>query len=817
QAADLTITPATVTITADAQTKVYGDTDPALTYTVSGLKGTDTLTGSLVREAGEAVGTYEIQQGSVAAPTDYTLVYQAADLTITPATVTITADAQTKVYGDADPALTYTVSGLKGTDTLTGSLVREAGESIGTYEIQQGSVAASTDYTIVYEAADLEITPAVLTITATPKTKNYGATDPVLTYEVSGLQRGEQAMQVLTGQLVRQVGEAVGTYAIEQGSLVATANYTLVYEEADFVISPIELVIYPQQNQEKEYGTDDPALVFTVIGLSNGDTIATALRGTLGRSTGENVGRYRYTLGSLESIGNNYVLRLDTEGRFEITPAPIAIVVETGQYKRHGQTDPVLRYAIQGLRRGDYPANIMTGQLKREPGEDVGQYAIIQGSLASRANYIIRSFTTASFEIKRGEIQGLSLPSKTVVYDGEAQYLQVEGPLGTGATVAYENNGQTQVGRYTVVATITDEPNYEPLRLLGTLTITPAEQHIRFGAISTVVLEDTPSLPLQAVASSGLAVTYTIEDPAEQALAEVDAAGVIHFLKPGVVTVTAHQEGNANYKAAVPVSQTIEVTSRDASIWDLLVDGVSHGKIEGVVELVLDCSTPQEEVVLEIITQVGAVVKPSNYIVIPVTTYGIHEQVIEVESANGQVTTTYIIRIDKRMPTEHIVFQKYDKVLLVNNNKQTNGGYAFSGYEWFKNGLSLGKKQFYAEQGDAGTTLDVDAEYLVELTLHNGQKIRSCPIFIQGKTTAGWTVYPNPVQKSAWLYVRLEEEARQEATTYKIYNITGQLIKSGALDKGKMGIEIPPTVAAGSYYLILKIAGKQQGIQFIVQ
>ncbi|MBB1150545.1 fibronectin type III domain-containing protein [Myroides sp. NP-2] len=813
QAADLDITPATVTITAEAKTKVYGDTDPLLTYTVNGLKGTDTLTGSLVREGGETVGTYEIQQGSVAASTDYTLVYQAADLDITPATVTITAEAKTKVYGDIDPILTYTVRGLKGTDTLTGSLVREVGEAVGTYEIQQGSVAATTDYTVAYQAADLTITPATVTITAEAKTKVYGDTDPLLTYTVRGL----KGTDTLTGSLVREVGEAVGTYEIQQGSLAASTDYTLVYQAADLTIFPIELVIYPQQNQEKEYGTDDPTLAFTVEGLRNGDTIATALRGALGRSTSENVGRYRYTLGSLESIANNYVLRLNTEERFEITPAPVAIVVEIGQYKHYGQADPVLRYEIQGLRRGDYPANTMTGQLKREPGEEVGQYTIVQGSLAPRSNYTIRSFTTASFEIKRGEIQGLILPSKTVVYDGEPQYLQVEGPLSLGAVVTYENNEQTQVGRYTVVATITDEPNYEPLRLVGTLTITPAEQHIRFGAVSTVVLEDTPSLPLQAVASSGLAVTYTIDDPAEQALAQVDAAGVIHFLQPGVVTVTAHQEGNANYKAAAPVSQTIEISSRDASIWNLLVDGVSHGKIEKVVELVLDCSTPQEEVVLEIITQVGAVVSPSNYITVPVTTYGIHEQVIVVQSANGQVTTTYTIRIDKRIPTERIVFQKYDKVLLVNNNKQTNGGYVFSGYEWFKNGMSLGKKQFYAEQGDAGTTLDVDAEYLVELTLHNGQKIRSCPIFIQGKTTENWAVYPNPVQKSAWLYVRLEEEARQEATTYKIYNITGQLIKSGALDKGKMGIEIPSTVAAGSYYLVLNRAGKQQGIQFIVQ
>ncbi len=53
------------------------------------------------------------------------------------------ADAKTKVYGDADPALTYQVSGLKNGDTAGavlngGSLSRVAGENVGVYGINQG-------------------------------------------------------------------------------------------------------------------------------------------------------------------------------------------------------------------------------------------------------------------------------------------------------------------------------------------------------------------------------------------------------------------------------------------------------------------------------------------------------------------------------------------------------------------------------------------------------------------------------------------------------------------------------------------------------
>ncbi|MGG5578746.1 MBG domain-containing protein, partial [Myroides sp. C15-4] len=324
EAADLTITPATVTITAEAKTKVYGDTDPVLTYTVSGLKGTDTLTGSLVRQVGEAVGTYEIQQGSLAASTDYTLVYQAADLEITPATVTVTAEAKTKVYGETDPALTYMVSGLKGTDTLTGSLVREVGEAVGTYEIQQGSLAATTDYTLVYQAADLEITPATVTITADAQTKVYGDTDPALTYMVSGL----KGTDTLTGSLVREVGEAVGTYEIQQGSLAASTDYTLVYQAADLVITPATVTITADA-QTKVYGDTDPALTYTVSGLKGTDT----LTGSLVREAGEAVGTYEIQQGSV-AAPTDYTLVYQAAD-LTITPATVTITADA-QTKVYG-------------------------------------------------------------------------------------------------------------------------------------------------------------------------------------------------------------------------------------------------------------------------------------------------------------------------------------------------------------------------------------------------------------------------------------------------------------------------------------------------
>ena len=231
--ADLTITKATVTVTADAQSKVYGEADPTLTYNVTGLVGSDALTGELSRDAGENVGTYAITQGTLAASSNYNLEFTGADLTITKATVTVTADAQSKVYGEADPSLTYQVSGLVGSDALTGELSRDAGENVGTYAITQGTLAASDNYDLVFNGANLTITKATVTVTADAQSKVYGEADPSLTYQVSGLVGSD----ALTGELTRDAGENVGTYAITLGTLSAGDNYDMNFTGAQFTIT----------------------------------------------------------------------------------------------------------------------------------------------------------------------------------------------------------------------------------------------------------------------------------------------------------------------------------------------------------------------------------------------------------------------------------------------------------------------------------------------------------------------------------------------------------------------------------------------------
>ena len=68
--------------------------------------------------------------------------------------ITVTADAKSKDFGDADPTLTYTITSgaLESGDTLSGTLTRDAGEAIGNYNINQGTLNNSK-YIITYISA----------------------------------------------------------------------------------------------------------------------------------------------------------------------------------------------------------------------------------------------------------------------------------------------------------------------------------------------------------------------------------------------------------------------------------------------------------------------------------------------------------------------------------------------------------------------------------------------------------------------------------------------------------------------------------------
>jgi hypothetical protein len=286
----------------------------------------------------------------LSAGSNYTITFNTADLTITAKTLTVTADAKTKVYDSADPALTYTYSGLKTGDILTGSLTRDSGENVGTHAIRIGTLG-NANYSITFNSANLTITVKALTITADAKTKVYGSNDPVLTYASSGLKTGD----VITGALARATGESVGTYAINQGTVSAGNNYTINFVAANLSITAKPLAVTADA-KSKVYDSADPALTYSTIGLVSGDSVT----GSLTRVAGENVGTYAINQGSV-SAGGNYTVSF-TSANLTISAKPITVSVSATSPIQVGTTTQATEtYVSTGtLTWSAGPANICT-------------------------------------------------------------------------------------------------------------------------------------------------------------------------------------------------------------------------------------------------------------------------------------------------------------------------------------------------------------------------------------------------------------------------------------------------------------------------
>jgi len=254
------IQPRSLTVTASAAGKSYCQTDPALTYTVSGgpLVGSDALSGTLVRAVGESIGTYPIGQGTVSAGSNYSLAYVGANFAITPITLSVVGiTAGSKVY-DGTTTATLNVSGatLLGVPLAdVGRVTVDATHALGTFGDSNASSSkvvaisglvlsgpAAANYTLTPPTTAAGITPRPLLITVDNKTKAFGQALPQLTATYSGFAVGDSVAN-LTVLPTWTVGATPASpvsgspYSIT-ASGAASSNYSISYVGGTLTVTP---------------------------------------------------------------------------------------------------------------------------------------------------------------------------------------------------------------------------------------------------------------------------------------------------------------------------------------------------------------------------------------------------------------------------------------------------------------------------------------------------------------------------------------------------------------------------------------------------
>src|SRR5207244_1944585 len=198
----LTVNKATLEVTANDKSRIYGDVNPGFDATISAFKNGETLATSGVTGAAScssaAAPTSPVSGSPYAiscalgtlAAANYDFTYVTGHLTVTVAHLTVTAQNKSREYGDANPAFTHLTTGFKNSETesvLTtavacGSAATATSSVAGSaYDITcSDGVAANYDFT--YVTGHLTVTVAHLTVTAQNKSREYGDANPAFTH-----------------------------------------------------------------------------------------------------------------------------------------------------------------------------------------------------------------------------------------------------------------------------------------------------------------------------------------------------------------------------------------------------------------------------------------------------------------------------------------------------------------------------------------------------------------------------------------------------------------------------------------------------------
>ncbi|MEF9988002.1 MAG: MBG domain-containing protein, partial [Christensenella sp.] len=277
------ITSAGLVITVNDASRVYGGANPDFTVSYNGLQNGDTaadLSGKLAfvtsAERKSAVGSYTVSasglksgtlspSGSIAHANgeclqsspgacghyvngNYDITYAKGNLAITPRHIIVSADNKTKVYGEADAALTYSFSELLIDETnspIVGTLTRAADENVGGYAIT--GEFTNSNYSISFVPGNYKITPAPLTVTVTDKERAHGGENPEFEVAYDGF-KNEEKEDVLTGELIFTTGANSasdgGEYTVS-ASGISSKNYTITFVNGKLTVQPAPITEAP--------------------------------------------------------------------------------------------------------------------------------------------------------------------------------------------------------------------------------------------------------------------------------------------------------------------------------------------------------------------------------------------------------------------------------------------------------------------------------------------------------------------------------------------------------------------------------------------
>ncbi len=411
------------------------------------------------------------------------------------------------------------------------------------------------------------ITPVTLHAKVNNLIREYGEENPQFNISYSGFLSGDNENVITTKPTVFTSATKtsdVGEYPITLSGGIAK-NYVFSYEPGVLTVAKAPLSARVN-DVTKVYGAEMPAFTIEYNGLKNGEIVPTwTVRPSFqsDATQGSNVGQYE--IRAVNGVPVNYELGEIIPGTISITPAQL-IIKANDATRMYYETQPDLKYSISGFVNGDtwkvldkLPWVSTTATLA----SNVGTYELKVGETSS-LNYSITYINGTLTITPRPLIASVENYSRYYNEDNPTFEVKYEGFVGdedervlaVKASATTNATRTSDVGTYEIKVSGGDADNYKFTYVNGLLTINKAEQIISWEQeLNNLKVGD--QVELKAVASSGLPITYTVN---ENSAAEIYSIGSKYYLdckSAGEFQIVAVQEGNKNYYSSPRIRKSV--------------------------------------------------------------------------------------------------------------------------------------------------------------------------------------------------------------------------------------------------------------------
>ena len=274
--------------------------------------------------------------------------------------------------------------------------------------------------------------------------------------------------------------------------------------------------------------------------------------------------------------------------------------------------------------------------------------------------------------------------------------------------------------------------------------------------------------------------------------------------------------GDSNGDGQIGDGETAIGTTANISV--LTINGAVFENPDDEIYYLIDCGDNREYVSVSLTLEANATSPHLLEFGMEIPGPGLYREIVPVISADGTNTRTYRITIEKRFDFENIVIQKYNNVLLINNNPETNGGYHFTAFNWYKDSQLIGTGQYYSAGDNTSDQLDLNAMYSVEMETEDGDVLRTCEFTATYSNIFSLKVAPNPVVSGSTIDVTTTYTTAMLADLkITVRNLYGAVVMQERSGNNNSRITLPSSLTPGTYVVTTKAGGVELSTKIVVQ